>query len=204
MSGLPLIPVNRAEYFVPHSPASVCWDPAHWIKDTHRPPNATCLSPRHASILSLSPGTCFCFHLPFDAELLDERDLLLPQALLSPGPGTVYLKNHILWNGQSTVACSLLWLWEHFLQTCTRALSVHGSGIYVGLFSYYRDLQTWFFRVLGFYVCGEEMWASDKLPGHPFFPLHLSTLRSSTFTCFIFGDFLGKEKFCYKYIHTRT
>lgn len=41
-------------------------------------------------------GPGFCFHWLFDSELLDDRDLLLMQALLSPGPVTVHFKIHSL------------------------------------------------------------------------------------------------------------
>ena len=96
VSGLPIIPVNQGEHFVVHSPASARWGLAHRTKDTYRPPNAVCLSPRCVTLFSVSSGPCFCFHLPFDYENLETETLLLTELFLSPGPGTVHLTNLLL------------------------------------------------------------------------------------------------------------
>lgn len=135
-------------------------------------------------------GPGFCFHWLCDSELLDDRDPLLTQALLSAGPVTVRLKTHT----QSAVACFLFWPWGHFSQTLFTNHFVCMEPIYIlGLFSCYRDLKTWFVRALRFYMCGEEMWASGKPSGHPSFHQQLPSWLAPLLPVSYLGISSGSE-----------
>lgn len=125
--------------------------------DTHRRLNAMCFSPRHVTLFSLSVGLASVFigcltlnslmtetyslHRPFSPQgqsqciLKSILSRAIHQQLLAvfSGPGDTFLKL----------------LLQHFI--CMEPIYI------LGLFSYYRDLKTWFVRALRFYMCGEEM-----------------------------------------------
>lgn len=92
MSGMPVLPVNQGDHLVLHSPASAHWSLAYRTKDTHRPPNATCLSPYFPHLLGFA--SVFICHLTMKS--LRTEILLLTEHLLFPGPGVVHLTNQIL------------------------------------------------------------------------------------------------------------
>lgn len=132
-----------------------------------------CFSPRHVTLFSLSVGLASVFIGCLTLNSLMTETYSLHRPFSPQGQSQCILKSIL----SRAIHQQLLAVFSGPGDTFHKLLLQHFicmEPIYIlGLFSYYRDLKTWFVRALRFYMCGEEMWASGKPSAHSSFPQQL-------------------------------